>query len=242
MIQRELGDSLYWVRGCRLDQDFPATDEALDEPSGLLAIGGDLSPERLLRAYATGIFPWYSEGQPILWWAPNPRSVLGPGDIHISRSLAKVIRSGRFQTSFNSCFRRVVSACAAPRTSQTGTWITPEMQNAYCKLHELGAAHSVECWQDGELCGGLYGVALGSIFFGESMFSQRRDASKVAFCRLCQLLSEWDYILIDCQIHTPHLERLGARPLERSGFETLLSTLVRRDADPTSWETQKAPL
>jgi len=242
MVQPELGNSLYWVRGCRLDRDFPATDEALDEPSGLLAIGGDLSPERLLRAYATGIFPWYSEGQPILWWAPNPRSVLGPEDIHISRSLAKVIRSGRFETSYNSCFRKVVSACAAPRTLQTGTWITPEMQSAYCKLHELGAAHSVECWQDGELCGGLYGVALGSVFFGESMFSQRRDASKVAFCRLCQLLSEWDYRLIDCQIHTPHLERLGARLLERSGFETLLSALVRRDAYPVSWETQKAPL
>lgn len=237
MDQCEPNSSLYWVRGCRLEQHFPPTNEALDEPDGLLAIGGDLGSERLLRAYAAGIFPWYSDGQPILWWAPDPRSTLEPDGVHISRSLAKLIRSGRFETSFDRCFRKVVSACAAPRPPQTATWITPEMNSAYCKLHELGAAHSVECWYDGELCGGLYGVVLGSVFFGESMFSRRRDASKIAFCRLCELLSEWDYRLVDCQIHTPHLQRLGARRVERSHFEALLGTLVQRTTSLSSWKT-----
>ena len=241
MDQHDLTSSLYWVLDCRLEQDFPATDRALDEPDGLLAIGGDLSPDRILDAYAQGIFPWYSDGQPILWWTPNPRSVMEPDAIRISRSLAKTMRNGGFELTVDGFFEAVVEACAAPRGPQAGTWITTDMRDAYCELHERGAAHSVECWRDGELCGGLYGIAIGSVFFGESMFSLVRDASKVAFAHLCSTLRKWDYRLIDCQIHTPHLERLGARRIPRSEFETLLERWVGRSAAATAWQQPEVP-
>ena len=242
MDQHDLTSSLYWVLDCRLAQDFPSTDRALDEPDGLLAIGGDLSPERILNAYMKGIFPWYSDGQPILWWTPNPRSVLEPDAIHISRSLAKTIRNGGFEVSFDRCFERIVDACAAPRTHQGGTWITTEMRDAYCQLHERGAAHSLECWRDGELCGGLYGIAIGSVFFGESMFSHVRDASKVTFAQLCTWLDDWNYRLIDCQIHTSHLEHLGARRMARSEFEAQLAAWVGQSPAATAWQQSGKPL
>ncbi len=241
MDQHDLTSSLYWVLDCRLAQDFPTTDRALDEPDGLLAIGGDLSPERLLHAYARGIFPWYSDGQPILWWTPDPRSVMEPDAIHIPRSLAKTVRNGGFKRTFDRCFERVVNACAAPRAPQAGTWITAEMRDAYCRLHERGAAHSVECWRAGELVGGLYGIAVGSVFFGESMFSHRRDASKVAFVHLCRWLDEWGYRLIDCQIHTPHLERLGAHPMPRAEFETRLAQWINHGPTAHAWQERESP-
>lgn len=203
-----------WIPQSAPPRAFPDVDFALEEPNGLLALGGDLAPERLLYAYAHGIFPWYSEGQPILWWSPDPRMALEPGDLKISRSLRKTIRRGEYQVTLSHCFQRVVRGCAAPRATESGTWILPEMMHAYGRLHELGHAHSIECWHGEELAGGLYGVAIGRVFFGESMFSVRRDASKVALAHLCSL----GYALIDCQLPSEHLERLGARPMTRDGF------------------------
>ncbi len=204
-------NALYAVAERRMSDDFPATSSALHEPNGLLAIGGDLSSARLLNAYRRGIFPWYADGQPIMWWSPDPRAVFRPDTVHVSRSLGKTLRQKRYQISFDRAFAAVIAACAGPRKGADGTWITAAMQSAYAELHARGFAHSVECWQDGELCGGLYGVALGRIFFGESMFSARRDASKVALVELCRHLVDWDYTLFDCQVDNPHLERLGAQ-------------------------------
>ena len=208
----------YWIDPAAPPTAFPPVDRALREPNGLLAAGGDLSPARLLNAYRAGIFPWYSEGQPILWWSPDPRAVLFPNDLKISRSLRKTIRRREFHVTTDTVFRRVVAGCAAPRGDDSGTWITEAMSEAYCRLHSLGYAHSVECWQGSELVGGLYGVALGRVFFGESMFSRVSDASKVALVYLRDLHFE----LIDCQIPNDHLSRLGARGLGRRDFVALL--------------------
>lgn len=202
---------------------FPPLSTALTEPNGLLAAGGALTPEWLLAAYARGIFPWFNEGEPILWWSPDPRLVLIPQDIHISHSLRRVLRRGRFEVRTDSAFADVLRACAAPRACSTATWITPQMQQAYLRMHELGYAHSVECWLDGELVGGLYGMALGQIFFGESMFSTVRDASKVALAHLARLLVARGFVLIDCQMTTPHLLSMGAREIPRQLFSQILA-------------------
>ncbi len=198
---------------------FPDTAAAERDPDGLLAVGGDLAPARLLNAYRRGIFPWYSDGQPILWWAPATRLVLYPEQLHVSRSLRRTLRRGRFQVSMDRAFEAVIHGCAGPRDDDTGTWLTTEMIRAYTELHRLGHAHSVETWRGGELVGGLYGVALGRVFFGESMFSRAADASKVALAALAARLRHHGYRLIDCQVHTEHLERLGARGIERARFE-----------------------
>jgi leucyl/phenylalanyl-tRNA--protein transferase len=197
---------------------FPDVDYAMIQPNGLLAVGGDLSPARLLHAYQRGIFPWFSEGQPILWWAPDPRAVLLPGAVKISRSLKKTLRREKFQVTFDRAFHDVIQACAAPRAHQNDTWITNDMIDAYCALHYHGFGHSVECWEGGELVGGLYGVGIGKIFFGESMFSRSSDASKVALVSLC----ESGYELVDCQLPSDHLKTLGSTDLPRREFMTLL--------------------
>ena len=207
-----------WLDEHGAPDDFPHVDFALAEPNGLLAVGGDLSPERLLAGYRRGIFPWFSEGQPILWWSPDPRTVLVPERINVRRSLRKTLRQGRFELSTDQAFSEVVSSCAAPRHDQDGTWITPDMIRAYENLHQCGFAHSVEAWQKGRLVGGLYGVALGRLFFGESMFSRSPDASKAALVHLCSLGFE----LIDCQLPNPHLYFMGAQDISRRDFCALL--------------------
>jgi len=203
---------------------FPPLDKAIDEPNGLLAIGGDLTPTRLLNAYRQGVFPWYSSAQPILWWSPDPRLVLYPGRLHVSRSLRKSLRKP-FEVSLDRDFPGVIRACAAPRQDEDdpGTWITSEMMAAYIRLHRLGHAHSVEVWLEGELVGGLYGVAIGAVFFGESMFSRRRDASKIALVHLTRQLADWGYRLIDCQVYSEHLVSLGAEEIPRKAFAHLLN-------------------
>lgn len=207
-----------WLEPGAPPERFPDPASALSEPNGLLAAGGDLSPERLMCGYRRGIFPWYSEGQPILWWSPNPRTVLFPEDLHVSRSLGKTLRRDVFQVSLNRAFSEVLRSCAAPRATQPDTWITAAMQDAYQRLHRLGFAHSVECWRDGELVGGLYGVSLGQVFYGESMFSRASDASKVALVHLARM----GFQMIDCQMETPHLRRMGAVSIEREDFLRLL--------------------
>ena len=214
---------------------FPPVESALKHPNGLLAAGGDLSPERLLDGYRRGIFPWFSEGDPILWWSPDPRMVLFPDELKVSRSLAKTLRNRAYEVRFDSAFDRVMAGCAAPRKGETGTWITPEMREAYGRLHALGHAHSVETWIDGELAGGLYGVALGRVFFGESMFARVRDASKIALAALVARLKTENFGLIDCQMRTRHLETLGAREIPRRRFSRLLEELVHYSRAPAAW-------
>jgi leucyl/phenylalanyl-tRNA---protein transferase len=204
---------------------FPPVAKALRRPNGLLAAGGDLSPDRLLQAYRLGIFPWYAPGEPILWWSPDPRMVLFPGEFKVSRSLAKTLRNKPHEVRVDQDFRAVMEACAAPRPGQDGTWISPEMVEAYGRLHALGYAHSVETWIDGRLAGGLYGVALGGVFYGESMFSRATDASKVALAHLVQRVAAAGFGLIDCQMHTSHLESLGAREIRRAEFCRLVAEL-----------------
>jgi leucyl/phenylalanyl-tRNA--protein transferase len=201
---------------------FPPVEQSLDEPAGLLAAGGDLSPARLLAAYHRGIFPWYSPGQPVLWWSPDPRAVLFPEEFHCSRSLAKTLRNAGFECAVNRDFRAVIAACAAPRPRSGGTWITPEMQSAYCELHRLGYAHSIGIYREGQLAGGLYGVRLGGVFFAESMFSAERDASKVALAHLARACPANGVALIDCQLPSPHLASLGSRPIPRTQFQKIL--------------------
>jgi leucyl/phenylalanyl-tRNA--protein transferase len=202
---------------------FPPLDQALDEPEGLLAAGGDLSATRLLAAYRRGIFPWYSAGQPVLWWSPNPREILLPAEFKVSRSLSKTLRNRGFEVTSDRDFGAVVTACAARRDHSTGTWITPEMHDAYCDLHARGKAHSVEVRLAGELVGGLYGVLMGRVFFGESMFSRERDASKVALAWLTSRALVAGLQLIDCQLPTPHLRSLGSRPVSRLEFSALVA-------------------
>jgi len=219
-------------------QPFPPAEQALEEPDGLLAAGGSLTPRRLLNAYRNGIFPWYNEGEPILWWSPNPRLTLLPDRLRVSRSLRKVLRRQEFQISFDRAFQAVIAGCAAPRPRAAGTWITPEMESAYITMHRLGIAHSVESWHDDELVGGLYGIAIGRVFFGESMFSRRSNASKAAFAVFVQVLKEWNYALIDCQIHTGHLAGFGAEEMPRSDFLTLLDRYCECPASPQAWGTE----
>jgi leucyl/phenylalanyl-tRNA--protein transferase len=213
---------------------FPPPDYA--DPSGLLAVGGDLSKERLLEAYRLGIFPWYSEDQPILWWSPDPRLVLDLKDFIISRSLRKTLKKGVFQVTFDRAFEEVIQACAAvPRLGQNGTWITEEMRKAYINLHGLGYAHSVESWFGGKLAGGLYGVSLGKAFFGESMFHLKTDASKVALATLVEKLNSWDFQFIDSQMTTEHMVRLGAKELPRRIFLKRLQSALRHPTKRGRW-------
>lgn len=205
---------------------FPPITLALRSPNGLLAAGGDLSPPRLLEAYRRGIFPWFSEGEPILWWSPDPRMVLFPGEFKTSHSLRKTLRKGRYEVRTDSAFEQVMRACAAPRADQAGTWIHKDMIAAYCELHRLGYAHSVEVWMDGQLVGGLYGMALGRMFYGESMFSFRTDASKIALAHLAAQLERWNFGMIDCQMNTRHLASLGAREIPRAEFIARLQDLI----------------
>ena len=206
---------------------FPPLEQALIEPNGLLCAGGDLSAQRLLLAYRQGIFPWYSVGEPILWWSPDPRMVLVPSEFKISRSLQRTLRAGTYQIQLDSNFPAVMRFCAqTPRNGQVGTWITAEIQEAYGKLHKLGFAHSVETWMNGKLVGGLYGLAIGKMFYGESMFSHATDASKLALAHLTRFLTEQGFGLIDCQMNTPHLASLGAREIPRSEFITQLLALT----------------
>lgn len=214
-------------RRCRV-RDFPRTKWALDTPNGLLALGGDLGRERLLAAYRRGIFPWYEAGSPILWWAPDPRCILFPEGLRVSRRLRRTLRGGRYAVRFNTRFDEVIRGCAGPRRDRGGTWITEEMIRAYCALHRQGCAHSVEAWRDETLAGGLYGIALGRVFFGESMFSRLPDASKVCLHALAERLRAGGGGLIDCQLHSPHLDRLGAVCVPRRKWEALLARELRR--------------
>ena len=222
------------------DSPFPPTANALPEPNGLLAAGGDLSPARLLNAYRQGIFPWYSEGNPILWWSPAPRCVLLPAEVHLSRRTRRRFNGGAYRITVNQAFEDVVQACAAPRPGEPGTWITAEMATAYQRMYHLGYAHSLEVWLDGELAGGIYGLLLGSVFFGESMFSGRTDGSKIALVALCRLLDTSGVELMDCQIANPHLFSMGARETDRESFESELNRLVDRPSRFT--ELQDADL
>ena len=218
------------------DPVFPPLDTALAEPNGLLAAGGNLDPQRLLAAYRRGIFPWYSAGEPILWWSPDPRMVLVPGELKISRSLAKTLRNADYEVRLDTAFDEVIHACAVkPRDGQPGTWITAEMQQAYRTLHRLGYAHSVETWIGGKLAGGLYGIALGQAFYGESMFSHARDASKIALAHLCAHLKRRGFGIIDCQMETAHLASLGAKPIPRRDFAARLEQLCPRGDPPAPW-------
>jgi leucyl/phenylalanyl-tRNA--protein transferase len=219
---------------------FPRPDLANED--GLLAVGGDLRPERLLLGYAHGIFPWYAEGLPILWHSPDPRMVLDIADLRVPRSLAKTIRRGTYEIRYDTAFYQVVEACAhTERPGQDGTWITAEMIDAYVALHELGFAHSAEAWRDGDLAGGLYGVSLGAAFFGESMFAHESDASKAAFVVLMHQLRDWDIGLIDCQVHTDHLERFGAKPWPRERYLAQLAEAVREPTRRGRWTATPSP-
>lgn len=206
---------------------FPPVSSALEEPNGLLAVGGDLSPARLLEAYRLGIFPWYGDDDPILWWSPDPRGVIYPEQLHISRSLAKFIRRCPYQCTINQAFERVVSGCIEQRVATEGSWITDDMYEAYCDLHDLGHAHSVEVWQDGNLIGGLYGILNGQVFCGESMFHRADHASKIALVSLVKHLVPGGLALIDCQMTNPHLLTLGAQALPRGEFIPLLQRLSK---------------
>jgi leucyl/phenylalanyl-tRNA--protein transferase len=218
-----------WLSPQDAPERFPPLERALDDPAGLLAAGGDLSSARLLAAYARGIFPWYSPGQPVLWWSPDPRAVLFPGEFRRTRSLMKTLRNRGFESSMDRDFAAVIAGCAAPRSHGTGTWITPEMRAAYLELHRQGCAHSFETYLGGALVGGLYGVRLGSVFFGESMFSQERDASKVALAHLVDYCLAQHIVLIDCQLPSRHLHSLGSRLISRAQFQALLRTHISLD-------------
>ena len=220
---QETRQLLTWLT---IDAPFPPLQQALHVPNGLLAAGGDLSPSRLLTAYRSGIFPWFNVGDPILWWSPDPRMVFVPGEFRISRSLAKTLRNIRYEVRFDNAFEQVMRACAAPRSGQNGTWIHEAMIAAYRALHEAGNAHSVEVWQNGKLVGGVYGIAIGRMFYGESMFSSVTNGSKIALAHLARQLERWGFGMIDCQMYTPHLASLGAREISRTEFITRLQDLV----------------
>ena len=219
--------TITWLSPQDAPEWFPPLEQALEEPSGLLAAGGDLSPERLIAAYRRGIFPWYSPGQPVLWWSPDPRAVLFPEEFHCTRSLAKTLRNGGFSYSMDRDFAAVIDGCAAPRAASPGTWITSDMRAAYLELHRLEHAHSIEIWRAGALVGGLYGVRLGGVFFGESMFSRERDASKAALARLVAVCRRNSLAVIDCQLPSRHLTTLGSRTIPRSQFQALLREHAR---------------
>ncbi len=219
---------------------FPPVGKALSRPNGLLCAGADLSPERLLEAYRHGIFPWFSEGEPILWWSPDPRMVLFPEELKISRSLARTLRRGHYEIRLDTAFPAVIGECSRPRPGQDGTWITPQMQQAYCRLHELGHAHCVETWIAGKLAGGLYGVAIGRAFYGESMFSRVTDASKIALAHLARYLERLGFAVIDCQMKTAHLASLGAREIRRRELARGLETWTAEGQDPGKWPQDDA--
>jgi leucyl/phenylalanyl-tRNA---protein transferase len=213
---------------------FPPVDQALDHPDGLLAAGGTLTMKRLVDAYKLGIFPWFNEGDPVLWWSPDPRAVLVPARMHLSHSLKKRLKKNNFLITIDAAFTRVLDGCAAPRADDSGTWLTGQMRRAYTSLHVAGLAHSIEVWMDGELAGGIYGVALGRMFFGESMFSRRTDASKIAMARIAAQLDRWGFPMIDCQLETDHLMSLGAEPMPRRQFVAEVARLVN-EPEP-SWQ------
>ena len=217
---------------------FPEVERALAEPNGLLAAGADLSLPRLLEAYRNGIFPWFSHDQPILWWSPDPRMVLFPAELKVSRSLARTLRNARFEVRADTAFDAVIEGCRQPRRGESGTWITEEMAEAYGTMHRTGFAHSVETWLDGKLVGGLYGVALGRAFFGESMFARVSDASKVALVALARQLQHWGFGVIDCQMNTAHLASLGAREIPRAEFTRRLRELVHYAPVPVPWRLE----
>jgi leucyl/phenylalanyl-tRNA--protein transferase len=224
---------IHWLRP---DEPFPPVTAALADPNGLLAAGGELSSARLIDAYRHGIFPWFNPGQPILWWSPDPRMVLIPHELKVSRSLRKALRNRAYEVRADTCFRGVMQACAEPRPEQDGTWISAEMIAAYCALHEQGLAHSIETWIDDNLAGGLYGVALGRIFYGESMFTHAADASKIALVHLVRQLERWHFGMIDCQVHTGHLASVGARAIPRADFMRILQELVDYAGTTGRWE------
>jgi leucyl/phenylalanyl-tRNA--protein transferase len=227
-----------WISPGDSSLDFPDVSLALREPDGLLAVGGDLTADRILSAYRRGIFPWYSDKQPILWWSPDPRTVLFPARLKLSRSLRKKLRQARFRVTMDQAFRAVIAACAAPRPGSSGTWITQAMTDAYSALHETGCAHSVECWLENRLVGGLYGVSTGRVFFGESMFSRVPDASKVAFAWLVRQLKAWDIGLVDCQVYSAHLASLGAEQIPRADFIKYLDVLCENEHTIQQWDFQ----
>ena len=215
---------------------FPPLTQALKEPNGLLAAGADLSPERLILAYKNGIFPWFNEGDPILWWSPDPRMAMYPGELKVSRSLRKTLKKHAYEIRVDAAFREVMQGCAEPRNGQPGTWISPSMIDAYTRLHELGFAHSVEIWIEGKLAGGLYGMAIGNMFYGESMFSRTTDASKIAFVHLVKQLDRWGFGMIDCQMKTLHLASLGAREISRTTFIQTLTQLTSHTRINSPWQ------
>ncbi len=217
---------------------FPAIELALKDPDGLLAAGGSLRPERLLKAYRSGIFPWFDDQQPILWWSPDPRLMLKPSELHISRSLNKFIKKQHYRCTIDTAFDRVMTACSAPREQQDGSWITDSMIDAYQELFKLGHAHSVEVWLNNELIGGLYGVCIGQVFFGESMFSRQTNASKVGFAFICRHLAEWGCEVVDCQVHSDHLESLGAAVIPRNSFMQLLDQYCPLPLSNNAWHTE----
>ena len=214
---------------------FPPLERALRRPNGLLAVGRTLSVATLLEAYAQGIFPWFSEGDPILWWSPDPRIVLVPSELHVARSLARRMKKGDHHVTADTAFADVIQACAAPRATEDGTWINRRMITAYGRLHEAGFAHSIETWMDGQLAGGLYGVAIGRAFFGESMFARRTDASKIALVHLARQLEAWGFGVIDCQMKTEHLATFGAREIPRREFAAWIRGLVQEPPIPAPW-------
>lgn len=222
------------------DDVFPPVERALDDPNGLLAAGGGLSVQRLVEAYTNGIFPWFNEGDPVLWWCPDPRMVLPTDGMRISRSLRRRLRRDDYTFTFDRAFGEVLRACAAPRRSETGTWLVPAMMRAYERLHEIGLAHSAEIWVRGELAGGLYGVALGRMFFGESMFTRQTDASKMALACLSTQLARWQFPWIDCQMRTAHLESLGAVEVARRDFVRTVRHLARLSTVESPWRSDEA--
>ncbi len=226
---------LHWLDPARSDEPFPPPEDALREPNGLLAIGGDLSPERLVNAYSAGVFPWYNPDEPILWWSPDPRTVFTPDTVHVSRSLRRAINREDYAVSLDLAFERVISACAAPRNGQRGTWLGPAMREAYQRLHRLGHAHSIEVWRARRLIGGLYGVALGRVFFGESMFSRETNGSKLALAHLARELAARQFVLLDGQVGSPHLYRMGAFDLPRTEFRQYLEAAKPGLRQPGRW-------
>ncbi|QHS09449.1 leucyl/phenylalanyl-tRNA--protein transferase [Sinimarinibacterium sp. NLF-5-8] len=229
---------LHWLDPLTPDQPFPAVHLAMREPNGLLAIGGDLSVSRLIRAYRQGIFPWYNPDEPILWWCPDPRAVLPPTQLRVSRSLRKAIQRADYAVTLDRAFSQVLDACAQPRRGSRGTWLGQPMQQAYAQFHQSGHAHSIEVWRQAKLIGGLYGVVSGRVFFGESMFSQATDASKIALYWLCQELIERQFALIDCQIASDHLASLGARQCSRVEFLQQLASTFASPCEPGRWQFQ----
>ncbi len=228
--------SIPWLSTDNLQ--FPPPVYALEDPNGLLAVGGDLSPERILAAYHQGIFPWFNPGDPILWWSPSPRTVIYPEQLHISKSLRKLLRKEIYRVTFDNCFENVMRACAGPRDYADGTWISEEIIAGYTALHRRGFAHSVEVWQENQLVGGLYGMALGRVFFGESMFSRADNASKFGFAHLVRQLRQWDFQLIDCQVANDHLFSLGAVEIPREEFQKILVNFVHQPSVSSQpWST-----